>query len=473
MTISRGLGLISLSVLGLAACGSSGTQGPAGAEGPPGPAGTGTATASVSGVIPSHAFLARKAEVTLSGFGTNWTKDTKVDFGPDVTVDNVQVASPTALVVSITIGKAAAAGPRDVSVTDGSTKIVYASGFRVDSPIAAKTIGTAAQGSIFLLHVDNKDLATPFDTTQTGDGLFSPLVYTNLAATVGAGIDASVHNVSVFGADMLLFVDVTAPAADQALSIVSGPKGAKDNAEFPLPKAFPVAARKATTLAAGTPASGSISEAFGSALYQFTPGATLNVVDFVAAAAGTGKAPSITLLPKSGKFADRLGVGASKTVAASTADPFYLIYWDNTGEVGPHTVTATQTAATGVPRAQSNTARSNAQAATTLPFVLQEAKLASTSDQAWISYTAAVGDVGKKIRVQTVGGDPKTDTQVQIFQSDGTTSISGADPVDRDYHEDVLSSALPAAGVYYIAITASSVYDSLHQDYQVIVRLQP
>ena len=83
----RHLGLASfvLSCLTVAACGSDGAAGVAGPKGDPGP--NGPTDPSVSGVIPNKAFLARKVDVTISGFGTRWDATTKVDFGQGVVVD--------------------------------------------------------------------------------------------------------------------------------------------------------------------------------------------------------------------------------------------------------------------------------------------------------------------------------------------------------------------------------------------------
>src|SRR5580704_6372405 len=107
-----------LGVLGMAgvvgACGS-GAQGPTGQQGPAGmngsdgtngeagPPGSGApATPSVSGITPPQSYLSRTTELTISGYGTNWSSATTVDFGgTDIAVNKITVASPTALVVSI------------------------------------------------------------------------------------------------------------------------------------------------------------------------------------------------------------------------------------------------------------------------------------------------------------------------------------------------------------------------------------
>ncbi len=157
--------LVMLGVLGVAgvvgACGS-GAQGPAGpagaagmngadgTNGEAGPPGSGSAgTPSVSGITPPQNFLARTTELTISGYGTSWSSTTPptVDFGAtDIVVNKTTVASPTALVLSISTSKSATIGPRDVKVTDGTNTETYKGAFQVLSPLAMTFQGTLAQG---------------------------------------------------------------------------------------------------------------------------------------------------------------------------------------------------------------------------------------------------------------------------------------------------------------------------------------
>jgi hypothetical protein len=126
-----------------------GEQGPSGEQGPPGQGvdgGTGVAP-SVSGITPANAFLARSGEVTISGYGTKWTSATTVDFGADITVDKITVASPTALVVNFTVDSTAALGPRDVKVKDGANTESYKGAFSLLSPIALTFRGTSRRAA--------------------------------------------------------------------------------------------------------------------------------------------------------------------------------------------------------------------------------------------------------------------------------------------------------------------------------------
>lgn len=474
--MSSKLGLLACAIVGaaVAACGGSdGATGPAGPAGSAGPQGSsGTENPSVSGVTPGKAFLARKLDVTVSGYGTSWSSTTTIDFGAGIKVNSITVASPTALVANITVDKTATPGARDVTVTDGTNKEVYKGAFNLQPPSTVTTQGTLAQGSIVSAHVTDKDLSTPFDTTSTGDGLFTPISYTNLNVSGVMGASADVASANFFGLDLTMLVDVTAPTTAQTLTITSGPAGEATDDEFPMPGAIKFAARTPVMLTSGTMANGTIAKPLDSVLYQFTPGASLSIVDIVAASNDVNASPSVALLPKSGKFADLVSFSAKPTLVTTNADPYYAIYWDNTGTTGAFSVLATSTAATGANETEPNNTFATAQTAASLPFVLQGATLSSATDEDWVKYTAVAGDVGKKFHVQTVPGDKKTDTVVQIFSADGTTSFAGPS-ADTTYHENLVSGAITTAGVYYIKFSASAQgYSSAHKDYVGIIRLQ-
>src|SRR5262249_18386932 len=97
-------------------------------------------------------------------------------------------------------------------------------------------------------------------------------------------------------------------------------------------------------------------------------------------------------------------------------------------------------------------------------------QIASLTTQLWVAYTAVAGDVSKKLHVQTVGGDWKTDTVIDVLGPDGTTSKLTA-PVDDDYHEDV-SVPITAAERLYVKIRASPQFNDLHKDYQLVLRVE-
>jgi hypothetical protein len=452
----------------VAACGSDGAAGPAGPKGDPGP--NASNDPSVSGVVPSRAFLARKADVTISGFGTRWDATTKVDFGQGVVVDKVTVASPTAIVASISIDKGAATGDRDVSIDGGGAKVVYKGAFKIESPVSVSTRGNVAQGSIFVGAAKGKDLSTPFDTTTQGGGLFGPPEFVGVKIADIPGITPQVSNVTLYGVDFSMAVDVTAPTGQRPFSIVSGL--APDQIEFPLPEGLTIAARAPVVLASGTPVQGRINSPFESVLYQVTPPAGLSVVDLRTNAAASGSRPMLVVLPKSGKFADFISSGPNNLVISTAADALYGILWDSSGTAGYQaTVGAVVTPASGAAEAANNDTCAAAQVAASLPFVLQSATLSSSTDEDWVRITAAAGDVGKRIRVRTVGGDPQTDTVVEVFQSNGTTTLGGPSN-DQDYHENHLSAVIPSAADYCVKISASSTFSATANTYQALIRIE-
>lgn len=466
------LGAVAL--LTLAACGgSTGPAGPQGAQGDPGPAGpagsNGTTTASVSGVTPDHVFLARNAEVTISGFGTNWSAASTVDFGAGITVKKLTVASPTALVADITIDKAAAMGPRDVTVNDAGGKTTYTNGFKVISPISLTFQGTLAQGSILLAHVKDLDVDNPFDTTSTVDPNTLQTVFTNLALTLPKGVTGFVTNATDFGVDLQLETDVSA-MGKQDFDLVSGPANDPTDLEFPLPQGLDVAARMPTALMNGTPATGSTATPFASQLFSYTPAsASLSIVDFSANSATSGANPLISLLPKSGAWADWLNVGwPTSTWLTSSTDVMYAVYIDGSGGTGTYSVGVTATAPAGTAAASANDgSKTGAAAATALPFVLTGGNLANNSD--WVQVTVAQADTGKSLWVQTIG-DYLTDAAVTVYQADGATMVG--QPAETGTLVDSTFGPLSTAGNYYVVFAPGQSPDPMHGTYQGVIRLK-
>jgi hypothetical protein len=471
------LGLVGCAVLGaaVAACGGSdGAKGDPGPQGPAGPAGSSAVgTESVSAVTPARAFLARTVDVEISGFGTNWTSAPTVDFGAGITVKNVSVASPTGLVATIEVSKTATLGAHDVTVTANGNTDTFKGAFKVDSPLEATLQGTVAQGSIVVGHLKNLDIATPFDLTSTGDGLFTPITYTNLNFGMLSGANISISSATaptIYGVDFLLLTDVTAPTTAQTLDLASGPMGGTDD-DFVLPSAFTLTARTGTPLTSGTPATGNIAKPYDSVLYTFAPAAaSATIVQIAASATDPNASPVLALLPKSGLFADLIAVAPTHSFATLSTDPFYAIYWDQTGTTGAFTVTTQTTAATAVAMAAGATTLANAQATGALPVVITGGTLTSATDQHWFKFTAAAGDVNKVVHVVTYPGDPLTDTIVDVQDSSGTSL--GGPSADSTYHEDFTSSAIPKAGDYYVQIAASPYFNPAHGTFGAWIKLE-
>jgi hypothetical protein len=469
-------------VAAAAACGGSsagpqGQQGPAGPAGPAGSSAPGGGTASISGVEPSTAYLARTAHVTISGYGTSWTDKTTIDFGAGITAANVHAASPTALVADITIDKAATLGPRDVVVND-TTKETYSQAFTVAPPALMTLQGSLAQGSILFVNLELQDQSTPFDTTAESDGL-GDTTYTNLNFTVPNGVTSSINAATSNSIQILLTVDVDATVGAADLDLFSGPAGATTDAEFPVPGGLTVAAQTATALGA-SPTTGNVKAAYDSTLYSFAPAsASLAIVDLSAVSAATGANAGFALLPKSGHFTDLIGfyqaadgsgTTATTTLLPTSTDPYYVIYWDNSGTTGSYTLGAASSApAATLATTAADATQKGALVATALPFVLTGGNLTTDTSIDWVKITTGSGDAGKVIHVQTEG-DPYTDVAVNILQSDGTTSIGGD---DEGAPIDTTSTAVTASTTYYVTFAAGQLdFDPADGTYSAIIRLE-
>jgi hypothetical protein len=431
---------------------------------------------SLSAAVPESAFLARTLDVTLSGANTAWSDQVKVDFGEKIAINTLTVASPTALVASITVASDAATGPRDIKVTDGATALVYKGAFHVDAPLKVTITGTPAQGSIFLVHARGLDFETPFDMTQAGS-VFNP-TYPNVSLVSSPGLGAAVSSVSEYTVDYQVFVDVDAAASSVKADILSGPK--EDLVEFPFPAAYAIAARAATPLDAGKSTKISFNHPGDSALLSYAPSdAKLKIIDVVSGAQDMNATPAGYFLPKSGKFADRFAVASGATFASSAVDTYYAVYADYYAYAGYDLdVMVIETSAQGGAEKEPNDSETLATSngAVTAPWVTQSATLTDGSDEDWYAVDIAPADVGKSIHVQTSGLDPLTDTVVNILELQGNMLIpigpKGNPSDDNGYLDELTSLATASAGTYFVKVSASSYFDPAHKAYDVIIRLQ-
>lgn len=421
---------------------------------------------SVSGVFPQEVFLGRSTEVLISGSGTNWTEGVQVDFGAGVTVDDVVVSSPSALYVTLTVDPGAEMGGRDVTVTGAEVSTTLSGAFAVNTPLELASVqGSAAQGSIVLVTVKNKDLLNPFDTTSTGGGLFEPPSFPNVSVDTPDGYEAQVANVSLYQAELTLLVDVNAESGPLDLNVFSGP--AEDTKQFLLPAAFEIQSREPTPLTLGTPVSGDVNKPFDSALYKLEP-STLSIVDLGVLADSSDASPSFVLLGPSGSFSDFRSQGAAASFASDEA--FHLIYFDGSGTAGyQFTLESSSIEAGTMDETEPNNDETEAQNGAA-PIVFQSAELSSSSDEDWIVVNADSDDVGKSLRVFTQGGNALTDTQLEIlFDSEGSL-VSLGQSEDNNYH-DALEAVIDEQGTYYVKVFASSFFNPAAKTYEAAVYL--
>ena len=455
--------------LTLGCSGEDGSAGPAGPEGPAGATGPAGENAvgepSISSVTPSKAFLGRKAEVVISGNGTTWDDSTTVDFGAGVTVASKVVASPTAIIAQLEIGNDVV-GAHDVKIG----ALTYKQGFKTIPAIDLTTQGKLAQGSIAVMSAKQLDFTTPFDTSYTGDGFFTPIVYTGVKINEIAGVTTDISAVGSYSCDFLAYIDVTAAASENDIDVLSGPAGSQTHNIFP--KALKIEERAPVELVAGTPATGNIEKAWDSTLYKFTPTAGIKLLEIAASTSSADGTPAFMMLPKSGSFADAIAFSQSVSFANDAADPFYLVVLDGNGAYGYDYKLAANLidVPNNAVESTDNETSAKAQALSALPFLVYKGTLSGATDEDWFKYTATAADVGKTLQIKTMGIDSQTDTTLEAFESDGTTSLGAGD--DSGYHEEITTDKIPAAGDIFIKVAASEYFSTSHKNYELYVRLK-
>lgn len=458
--------------------GPAGSKGDPGAKGDPGDPGT-PGPASVSAVTPVSAFLARTIDVTISGNGTSWNDKTTADFGPKIKVNSITAASATALVANISVEAGATLGPRDVKVSIDGADLVYKGAFEVRSPLKLSIDGTPAQGSVYYVRARGLDFTTPFDTTSTGDGFFTPLVYSNISVSQAPGVYGDVSSVADYTADFRFVTDVDTTPGPQDFSIQSGP--AKDFIDFPSPAAYSVAARAPTVIVPGTSAPFQVDTPAQSSLFTYAPAdVSTRIVDVTLTATDADAFPAAYFLPKSGKFNDLFAAGSAKTFATTSSDPVYLIALDGSPSYSGYTgkIAIAETPATSSGEKEPNDSKNLAMGngAVAPPFVAIAAGLSDESDVDWFAVTVGAADVGKSIHAQTTGLDPLTDTVVDIFETQGNSLVSigpdGNPSDDSGYLDELTSTPTSAPGTYFVKVTASTYLDVAHESYDLVIRLE-
>ena len=413
---------------------------------------TTTLPSSANAVIPADGFAGRTLRVQISGDNTTWDGSSTVSFGDGITVGTVTAASPTDLIAEITIAPTAAIGLRDVKVTAGGVDSTLTQAFEITSPVTTTFTGTIANGSIALFTLTNHDFDNPFDTTSTGDGFFTPLVFTNLEVAGPAGATLNVSNVAPYSASGTILLDVDAVTG--ALSVKSGPSGG--TIVTSPAESVTVAHRDATPLTAGTSVNATVAKALDSQLYSFGVKATTSTVVAIGATTTNANAtPTVFLLPSSGKWADEVTSGANVAQVVSADTNFYAVTLDTAGvqgfqyTVAPASVALTNTLNEVEPNNSALTAQT-ATIPTSFTTAAGAATLSDDNDQDWIKVTVPAG---KKLHVISYGGDDMTDNLIDIYKADGTTLVIESD--DSGYLDSVTTGAL-TAGTYLVKVSVSS-----------------
>ncbi len=435
--------------------GEDGLPGQDGLPGEPGPEGP-SADPSISAVTPARIFLGRTAKLTISGFNCDWSDTTAADlaFGDGISVDSLSVASPTSLLVTVTVETIAAVGALAVTVHSGASSLSY-QGIDVLAPLVlADIVGTVAQGSRFKLTLRNLDVDHPLSVVAAENVAYA------FAAEAGEGVRLNVISVQSNVVRLVALVDVFASPGGRDFRLTD--MFTAQETTFDLPAVFDIAARSPVLLQANQPASAELVEAAQSILYQFVPPATPNRVFFsVAGESDPNQIPGLIVLPASGRMAEALrypfNYGNTGPYQRYTEDddPMYLIALDIYDHHG-----YTLTTHADMPYPQLGDLRSCQEAAALVaPAQVYGLELNDIDDQTWFAITTAAGDEGKQLRLVTnFFFDHITDTVLRVYEGTCPVVLPGtpwAESSDVDINDALLAPNLAGNQTYYLQVSYS------------------
>jgi hypothetical protein len=430
--------------------GATGATGTTGVTGATGATGTFEGGSSISSVAPDAVFVGRQHWITISGFNTVWTTDPSVNFSVSfcagVTVDaqHIIVASPTALVVPITVAPTAALGTCTVTVTTDGDALTYEGAFELRSPLAViGSSGDLAQGSIAYLWLQNLDFDNPWDGTQNSAGDYVYLQMDDMP-----GMTAYPADVQAFTMVLELFIDVNAAAGNKNLVIGSGDPS--DPVAFPLPAAFAITARTPVALVANTAQTGHLDTSMSSKVYVYTPPAGDNRVTLTITSADAKAAPAFFLLGSTGVWEPVYSYASFLHWATASTSALYLIAVED-GARGNYDFSLLASA----DREPSNKTCATA-LALTAPTLVVGQRMEDTADEDWYKITTTSADANKFLQVQTLPGEETTYTQVSVIQGDcGNTPIETSDNLYNTWLGGLLTAGVVATPsvTYYIKVS--------------------
>jgi hypothetical protein len=289
-----------------------------GGKGPKGDPGSGAPGApAIAQIEPASGVLDRELDVAIAGNETSFDAGTTVAFGAGVTVTQITATTSAALVAHVRIDKAAAIGPRDVTIaTSDGTKLTATAAFAVTPAIdVAIRAGQPQQGGIVIADLHDNDPTNFFD-----GGLFAQ----GRAFRIGGNaLSSTFLDLGPIDATTYLVIDPNAPAAGQLVAENLDPlDGLTPLTTFRSdPKQLPIAAATSTPLAATTTAP--LDQPLQTQFYNMTTSgpAIVSLQVF-----GISTVLSTWTYPASGASADLLTQFLDSTaLPTATATTFYVV----------------------------------------------------------------------------------------------------------------------------------------------------
>jgi hypothetical protein len=415
----------------------------------------------INAVIPAEGFSGRSIRVQVSGDGTEFTEAATVVFGDGITVDGVELASPSSLFVNITLAPDAALGLRDIIVTDTDATLTLPESFEVQDALVVVQDSSLSQGGIGFIRIINKDPANPFvgDLTVTGgtgtEIIVSSFTGNEISATVFLDTDAAPGPIEV----------------EDALgsSVIVG-RG----------NDLPVQARTATPMqppgkGTGFAATATMSDL--TLLFSFTATSALQVgIGFNNSSASFS--PTLVWLP-GGKWANARGFSDADSLIPTTAgQQMFLVLFDAeffTGDEYDVIVAEFEPLPNVVNLAEVEPNNVLPQAVSGAQTLFTGA-LATSNDDDVLKVTLTDGQFIRVIT--TMGPQDAADTEIEVFSDDGSvvgsldvddSSIEG--PFDDDFIQlgEFLETASQSAGDYFVVIRSSFFASPVNAAYEASI----
>jgi hypothetical protein len=271
----------------------------------------------ITGISPATAKQGQTVFVTITGQSTQFAPGaTQLNLGPDVTITNVTVASPTSVTAQVSVGNNAVLGARPLTATTSTEVVTLNNAFTVSPGIAVLTLvapNTSRQGE-------------SLSVTIQGD--FTSFVPGMTAVSLGEGV--TVSSVSVSSATAVVVQAAVSPAAavgPRNVTVTTGSQVVTLNNGFTVNNGLPAI----TTVSPNTGKQGEILPITISAQFtNFVPGITQVSVDggitvsTIAVTGGTTLTAHLTI-PASATLGSRTLTVTTGTEVVTLANAFTVV----------------------------------------------------------------------------------------------------------------------------------------------------
>lgn len=446
-------------VLVVAGCGvSEGPQGPQGLSGPTGPRGEKgepgegfMATPVIASVSPGFVVAGQTLDVAITGAYTEWTNGALVNFGEGIAVNKITSPSPVALIVNITVDKAATVGPRDVTVTQNGKAVQWKGAFKVNPLYKAEVLGKPGRGALALVRITTFDPDFTFDTSWNGT------TYLGVRATSSPASNIVVQEVTAKRVDLLVTGDIDSVLGMRDLRLVNQ-FGRPSERAFIFPQLFDFADLSETAVDAGSVV-GTFAQPYGSAYFKYPGGSSFELMASVTSTAGGGGAatgnPMIAMMNSTGKFVGTAVPLTNSYTFTPYTTPYHFVVFDPTG-AGGFSYTFTLQQLTRTLEMEPNDSKETA-SALTVPALLSST-FTSGTDLDYYKVTVTDAEVGRHLRVRTrygTTGHYSTDSKIDVYTPGG--ALFGSSP-DTTYHEELRTDALTMPGEWLIKVSYGNYY---------------